>query len=242
MPSGRPRIRRPGLAGLAASLLLALVLLGALIWFVPYLTRKQQPVAGVPTPPALFGLSEFALPAGQKACITSVTVTPNSRLAQIQTHPATVNGPGGPPLELVLSAPGYLARSLAPGGYPLGTVTFTVSPPKKASIGTACFINRGKRTVLLDGTTEPRTISRSYTVIEGNGVFGDITLTFLDSHPRSLLSRLGEVFGHASDLTDRLIPVWLIWILAVLAAFGVPLAVVAAFYWALRQDEAATAG
>ena len=70
---------------------------------------------------------------------------------------------------------------------------------------------------------------------------GDISLTFLDTRPHSLLGRAGTIFEHASNLTDNLIPVWLIWILAVLILFGVPLGMLAAFYWALREDEAAGA-
>ncbi len=242
MPRRRLHIRRPGLAALAAGVILALVLAGALIWFRPFLNREQLPVADVPTPPALNGIAKFAVAPSGHACMYSIAITPNSELAQIQTQLPPAKVYSGPPLELVLSGAGYEARSRVPGGYPGGAVTFAVNQPKNAVIGSACFLNRGSSTVWLEGSTEPRTVARSGTVIDGESVVGDITLTFYEDHPRSLLSRLGEVFGHASNLTDRLVPVWLIWIIAVLAAFGVPIATAAALYRAVREDEAAAAG
>jgi hypothetical protein len=233
------RYGRVGLPTLAALLAGGLILAGALIWFRPYLTQTQQPVAEVPTPSALFAVSEFAVLPHKQACMNSITVDPNNRIAQFQLRPAKPSPQGGPPIALVLSAPGYRATVDVPGGYPGGGVALPITPPPThALIGTACFVNRGRTTLLLDGTTEPRTIARSATSINGKSVAGDIALTFLNSRQLSLLDRLGEVFGHASNLTDHLMPTWLIWILAILVAFGVPLAVVVAFYVALREDEA----
>jgi hypothetical protein len=239
MPSRRLGVRSLGLPGIAAALTLLLVLLGALAWFLPYLLRVQQPVAEVPTPPALFVLTEFAVPPHDQACMDGVTIVPNARLAQFKLRPATATPAGGPPVELLISAPGYRARAQVPGGYPGGSVTLPIDPPKRSVIGVACFVNRGSTPVALDGTTEPRTVARSATQIGGKSVVGDIALAFLDSRQRSLLHRLGEVFGHASNLTDRLVPVWLIWILAALVTLGVPIGTGAAFYAALRTEETA---
>jgi hypothetical protein len=138
----------------------------------------------------------------------------------------------------VLSAPGYRATLAVPGGYPGGGVALPIAPPRRAEIGTACFVNRGSTTALLDGTTEPRTVSRSRTQIDGRTVVGDIGLTFLEARPTSLLEHMGEIFDHASNLTDTLVPAWLIWVLAVLVALGVPAAVVTALWRSLREDEA----
>jgi hypothetical protein len=229
----------PGVAGAAGALLAALLLFGALTWFGPFLARRQQPVVEAPTPPALFTVSEFAVTAGHRACMDSVAVDPSSRLAEFGLRPATPGPQGGPPVELVVTAPGYRGVGYLPGGYPAGAVKLPLNPPSRPLIASVCFLNRGASTVLLDGTVEPRTIARSATRIDGTPVVGDIALTLLGSGQRSLLDRLGEVFTHASDLTDRLIPVWMIWMLAVLVAFGVPIATVAAFYVALREDETA---
>src|SRR2546427_1413355 len=144
-------VRWPGAALAIAALTAALLLAGALIWFLPYLTREQQPVAEVPTPPALFVRSEFVVPPHQRACMESVTITPSAGLAEFQLRPATASPGGGPPVELVLSAPGYKANAQVPGGYPGGGVTVPIAPPKHATVGSACFINLGTVSVQLDG-------------------------------------------------------------------------------------------
>jgi hypothetical protein len=217
-----------------------LILAGALFWFVPYLTRSRQSVAEIPSPPALKAISEFAVPPGQQACMSSVAITPNSRLAKFRLRTGTAQG--GPPIALILRGFGYQARAREAGGYATGNLTLPIVPPRHALIGTACFANLGRSTVLLDATAEPRTVSRSATRIDGRPVVGDVALAFLDSRRPSLLDRTGEMFAHASNLTDHLMPVWLIWVLAVVLAFGVPIGTVAAFYVALREDDAAWAG
>jgi hypothetical protein len=224
------------LTALAAVLILA----GALIWFRPFLTNvTPQPTADVPTPSARLAVSEFAVPVHQEACMQSVTVEPESSIAEFQLRPQKPTPAGGPPVQLVITAPGFRATVNVPGGYPGGGVTLPLSrTPSHSLIAQACFVNRGRSTVLLDGTTEPRTVARSPTLIDGHTVVGDISLTFLSNRPSSLLGELGRVFTHASNLTDQLVPVWLIWILCVLIAFGVPLSVLAAFYLALSRDEA----
>jgi hypothetical protein len=256
MPEQSPRNRPPrGVVTrvVASALAAALILLGALIWFLPYLTHKREVIASV-TAPSTVALAEKQHPVGtsllltefrvaprQQACMGSVAVTPNSRSAVFSLRPAGSGAQGGPPLEIVLSAPGYHATSLLAAGYLEGSVAVPLVPPDHALIASMCFVNRGRSAALLDGTREPRALSRSTTSIAGQRVGGDIAVAFLDSPRRSLLGRLGEVFGHVSVLTDRLVPVWLVWLLAVLVAFGVPLAVLVALHTALREDEAATA-
>jgi hypothetical protein len=241
--SGRAaRVGKLSMPLACAVLSAALILAGALLWFRPYLTAKRPVVAEVPAPAALFVVTEFSLPPGAQACMSTVTVTPQSQVASFQLRPAKPTPSGGPPVDLVLSAPGYRSVLAVPGGYPGGSVALPITPPKRPEIGTACFVNKGRSTVLLPGTTEPRTVSRSGTLINGKSVVGDIALSFLASTPQSLLDRLGEVFGHASNLTDHLAPAWLIWVLAVLVAFCVPIGIVAAFFIAMRESEAASAG
>jgi hypothetical protein len=236
MPSRRPRA--PRLSTAAVALAAALIVVAGLVWFRPYLTNAREAVSGIPAASPVSVFSEFAVPPREQACMSSITVESSSHLARFGLRPAQASPQGGPPVELVLSAPGYRGVVNVPGGYPGGSVTLPLQAPTHSVIGSACFVNRGSSTVLLDGTTEPRTLSRPATSIDGKPVLGDISLAFVEN-PQPLLDRLGEVFGHASDLTDRLIPVWLIWILAVLVALGVPIGVLAAFYLALREDEAA---
>jgi hypothetical protein len=225
-----------------AALAGALIIAGALIWFLPYMTGKRPAVAEVPTPPALFALSEYTLPPGGSACMNAVTITPQSQIAQFDLRPAKQTSAGGPPVDLVLSAPGYHYVLAVPGGYPGGSVALPITTPKRAELGTACFVNKGHAAVLLPGTSEPRTVARSHMLINGSPVVGDVALSFVQHNPQALAERLGEVFAHASNLTDHLIPSWLIWLIAVLAAFGVPAGVVLALYVALREPEPPATG
>lgn len=236
---GPSRPHLPDLPLLATALTALFLLAGALIWFRPFLTRDTQPVASVPGPAAFLAVSPFPLKPGEQACMSSVAMEPDGRIAEFQLRPARATPQGGPPVDLVLRAPGYRALLAVPGGYPGGGVALPIAPPRRSEIGTACFVNRGRTTVNLIGTVEPRTVSRSATTIGGRPFVGDIALTFADSRSRSLLDRLKEIFVHASNLTDRLVPSWLIWALAVLVALGVPLATLGAFYLALREDESA---
>src|SRR5580700_6029486 len=81
----------------ATALAAALILIGGLVWFGPYLTRKRQSIAGVPTPAVSPKgqeiakgpvLTEFRLPAHQQACMESITIEPGSRTAKFQLRPA----------------------------------------------------------------------------------------------------------------------------------------------------------
>lgn len=241
MPRRVPHLGVPRRALLASAIAAAVIVLGALVWFLPYLTKKQTSVSSVPAPNALTATNPYQLAPGQQACMTSVAVEPNSLAAQFELHPAKPSPQGGPPVALVLSATGYRSVSQLAGGYPGGLATVAMTPPHHSLLASACFVDRGDTDVVLLGSAEARTVSRSGTSIAGVSVVGDVALTFLDTRPSSLLEQAGTIFAHASNLTDHLIPVWLIWILAVLVAFGVPLGILGAFYTALRADEAAAA-
>lgn len=232
----RTRSWRPDLATSCLALMVLLIVIGALIFWRPFLTRSSQPITEVPAPSALFVLNEFPVAPRQQACENSVTVTSDTRLATFQLRPAKPTPTGGPPVGFILTGPGYRASAVVPGGYPGGSVTLPITPPVRNLVGTACFVNLGVKTVLLDGTTEGRTISRPALEIAGRPVTGDVALSFQSDRSVSLLSELGVLFGHASNLTDGLVPVWLIWLIAPLVAFGVPIALLLAFYSAMLED------
>lgn len=227
-----------GRPALATALGAALILAGVLVWFLPYVTAARESVAEIPAPPGLRKVSELALAPGRQACMASVAIPEHSRLARFRV--GLPPGQAGPPVELILRGSGYESRTRLPPTYMAGRATLLIVAPRQAVVGTACFVNRGSHAVLLDGTSEPRTTSRSATRLNGRLIPGDIALEFLDNHRPSLLDRTGEMFDHASNLTDHLVPAWLIWAIAVIVALGVPAATLAAFCLALREDEAAS--
>lgn len=112
-----------------------------------------------------------------------------------------------------------------------------ITPPRRTVVGTACFRDIGSAPVFLDGTSERRLTSRSSLTVNSRPVAGVISLAFFAARPESRVRRLGEIFEHASNLTDDLIPVWLIWIIVLAVLLGVPAAVVLAFSRSLREDE-----
>jgi hypothetical protein len=233
---------RLGVPGRTAGLALLLIIVGGLLFLRPHLQSGQELVAGVPAPPALAAITPFSVAPHGRACMSSVTIDAGSALAQFDLAPARPTKHGGPPVDLLLSAPGYRGVVKVPGGYPGGSATLPIVPtPKRSEIGSACFVDVGKTAVVLNGTTEARTVSRSSTLVDGQSVAGDIALTFLGKGDRSLLDEINETFDHASNLTDGLVPAWLIWVLGLLVLGFVTLGTVAAFYLALREDEASGA-
>jgi hypothetical protein len=179
---------------------------------------------------------------GQRLCMSSVTVTPSSRIARFDLRkrfPATASAP---PLELLLSAPGYRAAATLPArGVAAGlAVAFDIASPKRTVIGTACLRNLGRTQVSLEATSD-RTTSRSVMTVDGSPVAGNVTLRFIERQREPRLTHLAAAFEDISNLTDDLVPVWLVWMLAACIVFAVPISVVAALYRALREDEVAEA-
>lgn len=221
----------------AAIVCTALVLAGAWVFFLPSVTATRVPAAGVPSPPALYAITSFKVQPHREACMGSVAIETDANLAQFTLTLAQPAAAKRLRLAIVLSAAGYHADAYVPRGFAGGVISLPIAPPRNDVVGTACFADRSSVPVLLSGTIEPRTVTRSQTTVNGRPVLGDIALTFFDNHPQTMLDELGVTFQHASNLTDRLIPVLLIWIIAILAAFGMPIAVIAALYCALREDR-----
>jgi hypothetical protein len=221
----------------AAVVVGAVVVLGALILLVSYLLHSERAIAGTPAPRALFKATVFTLPAHGRACMSLTTLPPNGRILQLELAEVSASSHGTPPIDALLTAPGYRELAHLPGEQPEGEAQLPIRPPRRYMIGTTCLINQGGTAVGIAGSTEPRSISRSELTINGTPMAGDIALTFLGAHAKSRLSRLSEVFEHASNLTDHLIPVWLVWVLALATLFLVPIATVALFYRALQEGE-----
>jgi len=232
----KDHLARIGIARLCGTVMVLLVIAGVLRWFVPFLTRGMTSIAEVPSAPPLFQATSFSVPPGKQACMVVVTVTPDSHFALFGLRPDKSTSSGGPPVLLKLDGAGYHSSVSVPGGYPGGTVTLPLVPPKHPVITTACFLNKGRTTVALTGTTEVRTVSRTYMAIDGRSVYGDVALTFIRSKSETLWDRVGDIFIRASNLTDGLIPPWAMWILAIVIALGVPTATMMAFYRALTED------
>jgi hypothetical protein len=241
MPETTRTDRPPRRPAASVALIAAIVIVGgALIGFAPWLLKKQQwraSVADATATAAKLSTSPFVLAPHQRACMDAVAVTHNSALPTFQL--ASAAAAEGPPLELLLTAPGYRALAALPAGGYAAHVQFQIRPPRHSVIATACLTNVGTTPIALEGTTALRTTSRSLLTIDGKPVAGNLTLIFQQPHPRTRAADLNEVVEHASNLTDRLVPVWLVWLLAACLVVGLPLGVVVALQRAVREDQAA---
>ena len=235
--SRRLMLRRPSLATGCAALMAVLLLAGALAWYLPPLRAHTRPMAEVPAPPALFFAARLSVPAHRRACQRSVTVTSDSRVAQFDLFPAPGATSGGPPIRFTLGAPGYHAQADVSGGYPGGAAALPITPPPHDVIATACFANLGSAPLILVGSTEGRTVARPAPVTIGHrSINGDVVLSFSQGRSAATFRQLETLFLHASRLVDGLVPPLIIWLVALLTGFGVPLAVIAAVWLALRED------
>jgi hypothetical protein len=241
-PQPNPRTRRLNLPALGALSIGVVVAFGVIFWFAPAISQRGVEVAGVPAPPAFYAVTYFPLHPHERACMNAVTIEPQARIAQFRVLPAHGARSGGPKVELILTAGAYRTTAFVPTGYAGGEAHLAIRPPAHPELGDACWVNRGSKTALLSGTVEPRTVARPQLTLGGRAVLGDVALEFTDNRELSLPGWVNEMFGHASNLTDGLVPVALIWLLAIALIVAVPSGLVAAFYLALREDEAALDG
>jgi hypothetical protein len=224
-------------AALATTLGVLVVALGSLFVFVPYLIAKRDWRASVtdatPIHTRIFATTPTYIPARAQACVTSVTVTPNSGSAAFQIVAIPGTETRSWPLALTIDGPGYhtVGKAVVVGGFG-GREDFQIRPPKRTLLATACVRNDGTSPVALDGTPALFTTSRSQLSLNGKRVPGDLMLTFYERRRQSRLAHLGAVVEHVSNLTDRLVPTWLVWVLLVGGFFALPAGVV----WALRRS------
>jgi hypothetical protein len=220
------------------------IVLGALVAFVPYLLARHAAFASVadfPHKNAALNrvLAGFTLRGHQRACMNSVAITSQSGTAQVALLAEAGVESGAPPLELRITSPRYRAGARLPGGELKKLVQFRIRPPRSSLIGTVCLLDTGATPITLEGTTDPSAVSRSVLTIDGKPTPGNFALSFFHRREQTRLASVGDAIEHISNLTDDLVPVWLVWILLACAFLAVPIAITVAYYTALARDERA---
>jgi hypothetical protein len=220
------------LAGVGAGLAL---LIACVAWFVPYLTRERQNLAGVPVPPPVIAQTPVKIGSGSEACLSDVAFDTDAEFVQLTALSAP-----RPPLEVVARAPGYRETGGVPGGREALSAMFArIDPPERSIIGTLCIRNRGKRRILLLGTSDARTsVGRPVTRIDGAESAPDISVSLFSADQGSVLERLGQLVDRAAAFKPGLLglPVFL-WIVLLLAAIGIPAAALYAMLSSLREAD-----
>jgi hypothetical protein len=214
---------------------LGLLVVAALVWAVPFLSREQEYAATTPQPDPLFVTSSIPLDGGARACTEGAVLDPRSEVARVR---ASTPGPRAMPLELTLrGGDGYSATArIAPTYADHQSVAIPVQPPREAVATTICIRNRGRQEVEL-AASDDRTNARRPTEVDGAPVPQNFVIVFSEREPRSIAERLPVSLERASAF--RPVSPGLLWPLLALFVFGVPLGVLWAYgYAASDQDDA----
>jgi len=225
---------RPGDATIALLAAVAGLMVCALAWFVPFLTQQREVVVSTPGLTGLFERTEVPLRPGRPACVVGVRLTPDARVARVRVKA----GPRAARVRVTASAPGYASASTAVAGPGERLVAAPLEPIARDAVGRVCVAApAGARGLAIIGTREARSQVAATTELGGRAAEGlDLELALLSGERRSYLERAGEVLDNVSALTGRLVPAWLLWVLALLVALGIPAAALAA----LVQEAART--
>jgi hypothetical protein len=216
----------------AIALGLALLLAAALIWAVPFLTREQEYAAVTPQPDPLFVTAKLPLAGGEQACAEGAALDPLSEVAHLR---ASTPGPRPVPLELTVQGDAYSASARIPPTWRDGApIAAPIEPPREAVMTTICVRNLGSAAVEL-AASDDRTNARRFVEVDGQRVPQNFVIVFSESEPRTIAERLPVSLRRASAFRPAISPV-VLWPLLALFAFGVPLGVLAAYRWALRDE------
>lgn len=225
--------------------LLAGVLALFALWFVvkavPFLDRERPAIYATPTvqPTDPATLAPIAVKGGKSVCTDQIPWGPDARYVQL-----TLTGSKWPasPLLVVASGPGYRATARLPEGT-AGDVLQTVAiTPARKEIpnGKLCVVNEGRHQVKLYGINQGRGSSPSTTTVDGKPVDQELSVTLLTNPSQSLTSRLGTIASHIAAF--RPMTGWQVFLLGLLAVFGVPVAVGVALARAAAEDDVAATG
>jgi hypothetical protein len=222
---------------LAPATTAAVILVGVLVWFAPFVARSRQPISSTGASPPFSSVTPVALHPSSVLCMTNVTIDSNARIAQFTTIPGTRPAP---PIGVSADGPGgyHSPEVIVPGGYSNpGPQTAPLQPPKHPVIGEVCVRNAGRATISFVGTTEMRTSGREQAVVDGKRITPDVQLTLLARGDRTLLQDVPSAMSHMAAFKGSFVSAGLLWILLLLVVLGVPVLVVTAV--AAATDDSA---
>jgi hypothetical protein len=212
---------------------LALFVAGVVIWFVPFLRQQREVTSATPVPAALYGQASVDVRPGANLCLDEIPYDATAQVARLTV--LTYSKPGVP-LVARATGPGYSATTRMRGGYPQGPLEIPIRPATRPLLGNFCIRNAGHRKVALLATPVGYDKARPHAHLNGALLPQDIIMTLHERKPRALAGRVGALLRHASVLTP--LGPSVLWILLVLAALGIPVAVAWAFSAALAAAPA----
>jgi hypothetical protein len=211
----------------------AVVLLGALAWWRPFLTEKGTFVASIPQPAPLFSAPPIPLKGGEKICFEPAVIDTHSRRA---VFPVATDGRPGAPLRLTMNGPGYRFAARVAGGYPdHSAIDVPVPAPPRDLALRVCIENPGRQAVSLAGaddrTRTPLTVTGA-----GSKLNANVQFAFYESEPTSLASHLPIASKRMAEFRPGVIGPWLLWPLALLVIVGAPAGALWALWHSVRHE------
>jgi hypothetical protein len=199
---------------------LAVLLVGAIAWWRPYVTSDRDYPTGIPQPPPLNSVSLVELGPNGQTCIQPVVLDKHSGRAWFRIG---TEGRPGEPMRLTLTGRGYRSVSEVPGGYADSAGVFApIAPPAHDVVVVACLTNIGTRPVFVYAS-EDKTRAPLNATINGVVTYPIMTLGFVERRPVSLLERLPVSFARMERFRPGFMGPWLFWPLAVLCVVALPL-------------------
>lgn len=214
----------------------ALMLIAALAWGIPWVTKSREDRTSTPTPPPFAAIAPVVLKPGQEACENLVALSTDTRLVTVLS--AKFDGTG-PRLQVVATAPGgYRGVGTIDAGYEgLKSLPATIPAPPRNAIGQICVRNVGDKAAQLQGTTEGRIQNRSSTSIGGKVIPQKLSLLLAEDRNRSIADRPGEILARISAFKPPIIGSVSLTILFLVVLLVVPLGVLYAIWRGIASDE-----
>ena len=229
------RARHPGFVG-AALAGLVVVAVGAFLTLT-WAREARTFTASVPQPPPLTATSILDVRPGEDACLSDITILPDSEVALVKVG---TRGKPGVPLSATVTGPGgYRATGEVAGREWTDNdlIPIRFRPPDRELHGDFCLRNDGKRRIYVYAA-EDRSRTTAKSRIGGDLVLPNMQLTFTEASP-------GTIAGHRSRITDQLtvfrpaiVGPWTIRLLFALVVAALTVGIPLALLLALRRRPA----
>jgi hypothetical protein len=207
----------------------------ALFVAVPFLDKKRDIPAEVPSPPALSEVDLLNVKPGQRLCMSDIGVSKESRGMRF-----TVGTYGKPGPALRVSFDGRLSGVRA-GYADNSTLSVAIPPPPHSELTSVCITNAGRTRVALYGAAD-RARSRVTTTIDGSAQPATVALSFSEAKPVSFLGQAGVIAGRIAVFRGFVDHAWIVWLLAIAMVFGVPVLIGVALGASARQLRSDSSG
>lgn len=205
----------------------------------PFATVDREVVSSTPGLGPLDQRYTLTLRPRDEACVKPVVLTERSQKARFRL--VKPGGPPVPPVVVTARGPGYsssarIASYAAPGDQ---LPHFKLTPPQRELIGEVCIRNAGRQALDVVGTDEIRSHVPAEIVLNGEPIPGgkELELHLLEERERSFLDRTGVLVDNAHTLSSGYLPKFLVWVLLVLAAIGMPAAVIGGLFLSVRAAD-----